>query len=132
MANKRYTKEFKDSTVQLALNGNKPIIKVGEDLGVNPKTIHNWIREYKLKNNIKTDNRRNKQKTTIKETEHEENIRLRAENKILREERDILKKATAPQGHFLASLTARTLQRKFCKVCVDTRESKELQYYCNV
>jgi len=29
----------------------------------------------------------------------DENIRLSAENKILEQERDILKKAAAPQGH---------------------------------
>ena len=46
MANKRYPQEFRDSTVQLAINSDKSILQIGADLGVNPKTIHNWIREY--------------------------------------------------------------------------------------
>ncbi len=95
MANKRYPQEFRDSTIQLAINSDKSILQIGADLGVNPKTIHNWIREYKLANNIKIDDRRTHQKSTLKETTEGENIRLRAENKILKQERDILKKATA-------------------------------------
>ena len=95
MANKRYPKEFKDSTVQLVINSGRSVQNIGEELGVNPKTIFNWIKDYKVKNNIKIDNRRTTQKTTSKETEYEENIRLRAENKILKQERDILKKAAA-------------------------------------
>ena len=91
----QYTKEFKDSTVQLALSSEKSVLKIGTDLGVNPKTIHNWIREHKLANNIKIDARRTTQKSTAKETIEDENIRLRAENKILKQERDILKKAAA-------------------------------------
>ena len=95
MANKKYPQEFRDSTVQLALNSDKSVLQIGIDLGVNSKTIHNWIREYKLANNIKIDARRTTQKSTLKESVDDENIRLRAENKILKQERDILKKATA-------------------------------------
>ena len=95
MANKKYPQEFRDSTVQLALNSEKSVLQIGIDLGVNSKTIHNWIREYKLANNIKIDARRSIQKSTLKETVDDENIRLRSENKTLKQERDILKKATA-------------------------------------
>ncbi len=95
MANKKYPQEFRDSTVQLALNSKKSVAQIGIDLGVNSKTIHNWIREHKIANNIKIDSRRTTQKSTVKETVDDENIRLRAENKILKQERDILKKAAA-------------------------------------
>lgn len=91
MANKKYSQEFRDSTVQLALNSEKSVLQIGVDLGVNPKTIHNWIREHKLANNIKIDARRTTQKSTAKEMIEDENIRLRAENKILKQERDILR-----------------------------------------
>ena len=85
MANKKYPQEFRDSTVQLALNSEKSVTQIGIDLGVNSKTIHNWIRIHKLVNNIKIDSRRTIQKSTVKETVDDENIRLRAENKILTE-----------------------------------------------
>ena len=95
MASKKYPQEFRDSTVQLTLNSDKPISQIGIDLCVNSKTIHNWIREHKIANNIKIDARRTTQKSTVKETINDENIRLRAENKVLKQERDILKKAAA-------------------------------------
>jgi len=95
MAIKKYPQELRDSTVQLALNSDDSVLKIGKDLGINPKTIYNWIREYKSANNIKIDARRTTQKSTVKETIDDENIRLRAENKILKQERDILKKAAA-------------------------------------
>jgi len=95
MAIKKYPQELRDSTVQLALNSEDSVLKIGKDLGINPKTIYNWIREYKSANNIKIDARRTTQKSIVKETIDDENIRLRAENKILRQERDILKKAAA-------------------------------------
>ena len=79
MANKKYPQEFRDSTVQLALNSEKSVLQIGIDLGVNSKTIHNWIREYKIANNIKIDARRNTQRSTVKERVDDENIRLRAE-----------------------------------------------------
>ena len=71
---------------------------------------------------IKIDARRTTQRSTVKETIDDENIRLRAENKVLKQERDILKKAAAPQEYFLATLTAHTSQEKFYKVCMDERE----------
>ena len=95
MRGNQYTKEVKDSTVQLALNSEKSVLKIGADLDVNPKTIYNWIRQYKVENNIKIDSRKTAQKSTVKETVDDENKRLRAENKILKQERDILKKAAA-------------------------------------
>jgi len=91
MRGNQYTKEFKDSTVQLAINSEKSVLKIGADLDVNPKTIYNWIREYKVENNIKIDSRKTIQKSTVKETVDDENKRLRAENKVLKQERDILR-----------------------------------------
>jgi len=91
----KYQKEFRDSTVQLALNSDKSVSKIGEDLGVNPKTIFNWIREYRIANNIKTDNRQITKSSSTKESFEDEAKRLRKENKLLKQERDILKKATA-------------------------------------
>jgi len=93
MANRKFTQEFKDSTVQLALNSKKSVIELGKDLDINHKTIYNWIKLYKQANNINIDGRRKQQLSTVKENINDENKRLRAENKVLKQERDILKKA---------------------------------------
>jgi transposase-like protein len=34
MANRKFTQEFKDSTIQLALNSEKSVLKIGADLDV--------------------------------------------------------------------------------------------------
>ncbi len=97
MRNSKYTQEFRDSTIQLVLSGEKSVLQIGKDLDVNPKTIYNWVRQYKQKNNIPIDppGTSKKRTTTVKETVEDELRRLRRENKILKQERDILKKATA-------------------------------------
>lgn len=104
MKSSKYAKEFRDSTVQLVINSNEPANKIAKDIGVNEKTLYNWIREYKQKSNCSIDlaektitlkDGNSIGKSNLKESLEEENRRLRAENKILTQERDILKKATA-------------------------------------
>lgn len=95
MRNSKYSREFRDSTVQLVVNGAKSALQVARELDINSKTLYNWIRLYKDANNIKIDSRRTVQKSISKETADDENRRLRAENKLLKQERDILKKAAA-------------------------------------
>ena len=97
MRKSKYSQEFKDSTVQLILNNNESVVKVAHDLDLNPKTLYHWVIMYKKEHNMPT-RRVNLASTT--ETLDEENKRLRRELKIAKQERDILKKATAPQGHF--------------------------------
>jgi len=89
MKNSQYTKEFRDSTIQLVLNSEDSVLKIAKDLNVNSKTIYNWIREYK-KINLSNNNSIEK---TSKETLEQENKRLRRETKLLKQECEILKKA---------------------------------------
>ena len=72
MRNSKYTKEFKDSTIQLVMNSDKSAYQIAQDLDINDKTLYSWIREYKKANNIHTDNRRTTQKVSSKETLEEE------------------------------------------------------------
>ncbi|NOQ32400.1 MAG: transposase [Helicobacteraceae bacterium] len=92
MRTSKYSKEFRDSTVQLIINNNESISKVAIDLDINPKTLYNWVSTYKKVHNIAT---KSVNSSSSNETLDEENKRLRRENKILKQERDILKKATA-------------------------------------
>ena len=92
MRNSKFSREFRDSTVQLILNNNESVAKVAGDLDINPKTLYNWISSYKKEHQIAT---RSVKASHVGETLDEENKRLRRENKLLKQERDILKKATA-------------------------------------
>ncbi len=89
---KRYSKEFKDSTVQLIINNNENVREIAKDLNINRTTLYAWVTAYKKEHNIPLGNRNIK---NTKEEEKEELKRLRRENKLLKQERDILKKATA-------------------------------------
>lgn len=86
------TKEFKDSAVQLALNSEESAVQIAKDLNINSKTFYSWIREYKKANNLGNDDKKAKKS---KESLEVENKRLSKENRLLRQQRDILKKATA-------------------------------------
>ena len=86
--NKRttYPLEFKISSVQLASESDQPIAQTARDLGVNINTMHNWIARY---------SNSNKSNMTNSESASEENKRLKKELAIVKQERDLLKKAAA-------------------------------------
>lgn len=84
---KRYDPAFKESAVEQALTGDRSIKEVAEELGINYKTFHLWVRQHEI--------RTGETKVKGKETIEEELKRLKRENERLRMEREILKKATA-------------------------------------
>lgn len=81
-----YTAEFRASAVKLALETDQPITQTARELGVNPNTLHTWIGIHRNKSGIPVKS---------EDDQHGEMKRLRKENKRLKEERDILKKAAA-------------------------------------
>ncbi len=83
----RYPQEFKAEAVQLVRSfPEKSVRQLAYELGISDQTLHNWIRQAEI-------DRGQREELTTKE--REELRRLRRENKILREEREILKKAAA-------------------------------------
>jgi transposase len=42
---RKYTKEFKESSVELYRSSGKTLHEVGTDLGINPENLRRWIRE---------------------------------------------------------------------------------------
>lgn len=81
---KTYSPEFKQSSAKLAAESGQPIAQIARELDVHVTTLHGWINKYVHTANPSNDS-----------NPHEELKRLRKENSRLREERDILKKATA-------------------------------------
>ena len=82
-------KEFKKEAVRLALTSPQPIAKTARDLGIKESTLYSWVSSEKDKASIVTDEK-GQSKNLIEELNH-----LRKENARLKDERDILKKATA-------------------------------------
>lgn len=84
---KTYTPEFKAEAVRLMRDEKMPLSKVAANLGVSHTSLASW-----LKNDAASRVPAAAPPTNPLE---EENRKLRAENRILQMERDILKKAAA-------------------------------------
>jgi transposase len=84
MDRRKHSNEFKMGAVKLAERGEVPIRQVAKDLGLSESLLHKWINQIGARSNG----------SRVTPDEHEELIRLRRELRIVKEERDILKKAT--------------------------------------
>ena len=78
------TDEFRHDAVRIALTSGLTRKQVASDLGVGMSTLNKWITAYRDTDVVSKDDLGLAQ----------ENERLRREVRILKEERDILKKAT--------------------------------------
>jgi transposase len=82
-----YPPEFRAEAVRLIRSSGKPLSQISKDLGVSEQSLRVWIKQADL-----DEGHRDGGLTT---SELEELRRLRRENRVLREEREILKKAAA-------------------------------------
>lgn len=82
-----YTKEFKEQAVNMVLQDGLSQIETAERLALSPKTLANWIAAVRAGRTFKESS---------KSSDAEQELaRLRKENKVLRMECEILKKAAA-------------------------------------
>jgi transposase len=88
MARKTYTDEFKQSAARLVREQGYSVKKAGQSLGVDPGSIRDWVRRFAPEPAPAGD-------ATSADGLRREVERLRAENRRLLMEREILKKATA-------------------------------------
>ena len=82
-----YPPEFRAEAVRLVREGGRNPEQLGRDLGCSGQVIRNWLRQADLDAGRRSDG--------LTTAEREELRRLRAENRVLRMERDLLKKAAA-------------------------------------
>lgn len=81
-----YPPEFRVEAVKLARSSDKPLSEIAGDLGISSESLRNWLKQERI------DTGKREGVTT---DEREELRRLRKENRILKEEREVLRKATA-------------------------------------
>jgi transposase len=84
---KHFTQEFENEAVRLAQTSGRTRREVAEDLGVGLSTLTRWIGRQRDRELVPDGAGSSDMAAELK--------RLRRENEILRQERDILKKATA-------------------------------------
>ena len=80
-----FTQEYKAEVVELCRTSGRTIAEVARDLDLTETAVRRWVARAEI------DAGRRDGLTTA---EREELARLRKENRVLREERDILKRAT--------------------------------------
>lgn len=84
---RQFDDDFKAQAVRLVLDEGQSVGSVARDLDLTETALREWV------NRARAD--RTKGKTGLTTAEREELARLRKENRILREEREILRKAAA-------------------------------------
>jgi transposase len=84
---RQFTEEFKESAVRLVLDEGRSVGAVARELDLTPSALGLWVKHARAE--------QSHGRTGLTKAEREELAALRKENRILREERDILKKATA-------------------------------------
>ena len=89
-----YPPEFRAEAVRLAKSSGEPIGRIAKDLGISDQTLRNWVAQDDV------DGGRKSGLTTDERARMRE---LEKENRKLREEREILRKAAA----FFATETGR-------------------------
>jgi transposase len=82
-----FTDDFKAGAIRLVLDEGQTVAAAARDLGLTESSLRNWVEQARAD--------RTKGKTGLTTAEREELARLRKENRVLQEERDILKKAAA-------------------------------------
>jgi|GEM_PF-379738 len=94
-----YPPQLKAEAVRLVRESGKPMAQIARDLGVSVESLRNWTRQAKIDAG---------EREGLTTAEREELTRLRRENRILREEREILRKVAA----FFATLETELLDRR--------------------
>ena len=85
---RKFTQEFKEEAVKLVLDQGSKITEAARNLGIHPNQLSRWKRELQGEN---PDNENAASSVTLRA----ELNRLKKENKQLKMEREILKKAAA-------------------------------------
>ena len=82
-----YPPEFRTEAIRLVRAGDRTLSEIADDLGVSVQSLRNWVKQADVDEGRRDDG--------LRTDERAELARLRRENRVLREERDILKKAAA-------------------------------------
>jgi transposase len=81
-----YPEPFRREAVELVRTSGRSVKEIASDLGVTEQSLRNWVKQHEVDIG---------RRPGLSSEEREELKRLRRENRVLRAEREILKKAAA-------------------------------------
>jgi transposase len=81
-----YAAEFKQEAVRLLRSGGRSPRQLAVELAVSEQTLRNWLRQAQIDDG---------QREGLTSEERAELVRLRRENRVLQQEKEILKRAAA-------------------------------------
>lgn len=84
-ARRVFTDQYKAEVVELCLSSGKTVAAVARDLGLTATVVRRWVTQAEIDSG---------RRDGLSTSDREEMARLRKEVRVLREERDILKRAT--------------------------------------
>ncbi len=82
----KYSPEFRERSVRVARESERPITQIARDLGVHPETLRLWVRQAEADDGTRADR--------LTTAEREELAALRREIRDLRRSNEILKAAS--------------------------------------
>lgn len=80
-----YPPQFREEAVRLMRSSGKPLAQISRELDVSEQTLRNWRKQTEIDEG---------EREGLTTDEKEELARLRRENKVLKQEKEILRKAT--------------------------------------
>ena len=83
---KAYPREFRDDVVRVARLREAPITQVARDFGVSDATLHDWLKKAEIEEGVRPG---------LPEKDAAEMRELKRRNKVLEQEVEILRRATA-------------------------------------
>ena len=84
---RKFSPEFRDEAVKMAVDGRRPIAQVARELGINEGTLGNWVAQYRKVNPVEDEPLALSERARLRELERE--------NRDLKMQADFLKKAAA-------------------------------------
>jgi transposase-like protein len=83
---KAYPAEFRDDVVRVARKHEATISQIAKDFGISEATLHNWLKKADIEDGARPG---------LNEAERSELRALKKRNRVLEQEVEILKRATA-------------------------------------
>jgi transposase len=83
---KRYPREFRDDVVRVARRHDAPISQIAKDFGISDATLYEWMKKADVDDGVRPG---------LSEADAAEMRELRRRNRVLEQEVEVLRRATA-------------------------------------